>query len=75
MCKEDRDDRRIERYLVEMAEGEREAMAVALSYALRRRELEGETKLNDRVVAALAGAVRRMTSGPPIGDPGDDRVH
>ena len=75
MCKEDRDDRRIERYLVEMAEGQREAMAVALSYALRRRELEGETKLNDRVVAALAGAVRRMNSGPPIGDPGDDRVH
>ena len=58
-----------------MSEGEREAVAVALSYALRQRELEGETVLNDRVVAALAGAVRRMTSGPPPGDdPADDRV-
>ena len=74
MCKEDANDRRIELYLVELAEGEREAAAVALSYALRRRELEGETPLNDRVIAALAGAVRRMTSGPPPGEPGDDRV-
>jgi hypothetical protein len=74
LCKEDRDDRRIELYLVELAEGEREAAAVALSYALRRRELDGSSTLNDRVVAALAGAVRRMTSGPPPGEPGDDRV-
>jgi hypothetical protein len=74
MCKEDRNDRRVELYLVELAEGEREAAAVALSYALRRRELEGSSPLNDRVIAALAGAVRRMTSGPPPGEPGDDRV-
>ena len=74
MCKEDTNDRRIELYLVELAEGEREAAAVALSYALRRRELEGSTPLNDRVIAALAGAVRRMTSGPPPGEPGDDKV-
>jgi hypothetical protein len=75
LCREDADDRRIELALVEMADGEREAAAVALSYALRRRQLEGSTPLNDRVIAALAGAVRRMTSGPPPGDdPNDDRV-
>jgi hypothetical protein len=74
MCREDTDDRRIERYLVEMADGEREAMAVALSYALRRRELEGSTPINDRSVAALANAVRRMTNPVLPGDPGDDKV-
>jgi len=74
LCREDDNDRRIELYLVELAEGEREAAAVALSYALRRRELDGSSPLNDRVIAALAGTVRRMTSGPPPGEPGDDRV-
>jgi hypothetical protein len=74
LCREDTDDRRIERYLVEMSEGEREAVAVALSYALRRRELEGSTPINDRTVAALANAVRRMTNPVLPGDPGDDKV-
>jgi hypothetical protein len=63
LCRADPGDRRIELYLVEVSEGEREAMAVALSYALRRRELEGPTDLNERAVAALAGAVRRLTRG------------
>jgi hypothetical protein len=63
LCREDADDRRVELYLVQVSEGQREATAVALSYALRRRELEGSTPLNDRTVAALAGAVRRLTRG------------
>lgn len=60
LCRDDPDDRRIELYLEELAAGEREAAAIALSYALRRRELEGSTPLNDRAVAALAATVRRM---------------
>ena len=63
LCRDDPDDRRVELYLVEVTDGQTEALAVALSYALRRRELEGSTPLNDRAVAALAGAVRRMTRG------------
>ena len=60
LCREDPDDRRVELYLVEMADGQKEALAVALSYALRRRELQGSSPLNDRAVAALAAAVRRL---------------
>jgi hypothetical protein len=60
LCAEDPDDRRIELYLEELADGEREAAAIALSYALRRRELEGPDPVNERTVAALAGVVRRM---------------
>ena len=60
LCLDDPDDRRIELYLEELAAGEREAVAIALSYALRRRELEGQTPLNDRTVATLAAIVRRM---------------
>ena len=62
LCKDDADDRRVELALVAMTGDEKEALAVALSYALRRRELEGSTPLNDRAVAALAGAMRRMTN-------------
>ena len=61
LCKDDPDDRRVERALAAMAGEEKEALAVALSYALRRRELEGSTPLNDRAVAGLAGAIRRLT--------------
>ena len=67
LCRDELDDRRIELALVAMADQEKEALAVALSYALRRRELEGSTPLNDRAVAALAGAMRRLlksTSDP-----------
>jgi hypothetical protein len=64
LCRDDPDDRRIELYLEELADGEREAAAIALSYALRRRELEGQTPLNERAVAALAGTVRRMQRAP-----------
>ena len=60
LCRDDPDDRRIELYLEELADGEREAVAIALSYALRRRELDGATPLNERAVAALAATVRRM---------------
>ena len=60
LCAEDPDDRRIELYLEAMAGGEREAAAIALSYALRRRELEGPDPVNERAAAALAGVVRRM---------------
>lgn len=70
LCREDADDRRVEVYLVGMADGQREALAVALSYALRRRELEGSSPLNDRSVAALAGAMRRLLRGddPDLND-------
>ena len=60
LCRDDLDDRRVEMALVAMVDQEKEALAVALSYALRRRELEGSTPLNDRAVAALAGAMRRL---------------
>ena len=60
LCREDPDDRRVELALAAMAGEEKEALAVALSYALRRRELEGSTPHNDRAVAALAAAVRRL---------------
>jgi ABC-type glutathione transport system ATPase component len=60
LCRDDPDDRRIEVYLEELAEGEREAVAIARSYALRRRELEGPEPVNERAAAALAGVVRRM---------------
>ena len=61
LCRDDPDDRRVELYLEELAAGEREAAAIALSYALRRRELEGPEPVNERAVAALAATVRRMT--------------
>jgi hypothetical protein len=57
---DDPDDRRIEWYLEALSTGEREAVAIALSYALRRRELEGPTPLLERAVAVLAETVRRM---------------
>ena len=60
LCEEDPDDRRVERALAERSGGQREAVAVALSYALRRRELEGPTSATEREVAALAGALRRL---------------
>ncbi|MEA3077984.1 MAG: hypothetical protein QOF60_2892 [Actinomycetota bacterium] len=63
LCVEDDDDRRIEHYIQDFARGEREAVAVALSYALRRRELDGSTPLLDRAVALLASTVRRMAVG------------
>jgi hypothetical protein len=60
LCADDPDDRRIERYLQVFADGQREAVAVALSYALRRRELDGSSPVTDRTVALLANTVRRM---------------
>jgi len=60
LCRDDQNDRRVETYLEELAEGEVEAAAIALSYALRRRELEGPSPLNERTVATLAATVRRM---------------
>jgi hypothetical protein len=68
LCHDDPDDRRVEQYLVELADGQREAVAVALSYALRRRELDGATELNERAVAALAGALRRLQRSDPDED-------
>ena len=65
LCRDDPDDRRIELYLEEVADGEREAVAIALSYALRRRELEGPDPVNERAAAALAATVRRMKAGDP----------
>jgi hypothetical protein len=64
LCQDDLDDRRVELSLVAMTDGQREALAVALSYALRRREREGASDLNERAVAALAGALRRTTQNP-----------
>lgn len=64
LCGDDDDDDRIEAYLVELADGEQEALAVALSYALRRRELAGPSPGVDRAVSTLAAALRRMVSGP-----------
>jgi hypothetical protein len=60
LCAEDADERRVGRYLQGFARGEREAVAVALSYALRRRELDGSAPVIDRAVAVLASTVRRM---------------
>lgn len=73
LCMEDPDDRRVELALVAMVDVEKEALAVALSYALRRRELEGSTPLNDRAVAALAGAMRRLLK-KENGEPEEDFV-
>lgn len=64
LCRRESDDRIIEVQLVELADGEREAVAMALAYALRRRELGGREPVNDRAIAALAGTVRRMTHHP-----------
>lgn len=68
LCHDDEDDSRIECCLVGMADGEQEAVAVALSYALRRRELGrresgGPDHAVDRAVSALTGALRRMVAG------------
>ena len=62
LCRTEDDDLQVERALAEAARGEKEALAVALSYALRRRELEGSTHVNDRAVAALAATLRRMNA-------------
>ncbi len=62
LCGDGEDDRSIERHLVEMAGGEREAVAVALSYALRRRELGGPDHGVDRAISTLAGALRQMAT-------------
>ena len=74
LCKDELDDRRIELALVAMADQEKEALAVALSYALRRRELEGSSPINDRAVAALAGAMRRLlkSTTPINGEDAED---
>jgi hypothetical protein len=61
LCADEPDDRRVELALEELAGGEREAVAIALSYALRRRELEGPVPVNERTIAALAATVRRMS--------------
>jgi hypothetical protein len=60
LCAGEPDDRRVVLALEELADGEREAAAIALSYALRRRELEGLVPVNERTIAALAATVRRM---------------
>lgn len=70
MCRDSHDrssdGRAVELAVVELAAGEREVVAIALSYALRRRELDEASgrptsdPVNDRAVAALAAAVRRM---------------
>lgn len=62
LCEDDPNDGRIEWYIEELCEREREAVAVALSYALRRRELEGSSPPVDRSVALLAAVVRRMST-------------
>ena len=67
LCRREKDDRLIEVQLVQLADGEREAVALALSYALRRRELGGQEPINDRAIAALAGTVRRMAKAPDQG--------
>jgi hypothetical protein len=59
-CRTDPVDLSVEQSILDLAAGQREALAVALSYALRRREREGPTQLNDRAVAALANALRRL---------------
>jgi len=64
LCRREKDERLIEVQIVQLADGEREAAAMALAYALRRRELGDLTSVNDRVIAALAGVVRRMASTP-----------
>ena len=70
LCRDDPDDVRIEGYLEDLADGELEAVAIALSYALRRRELEGPDPINERAAAALAGTVRRMRRSSPDADSG-----
>jgi len=62
LCRDDPDDDRVAWHLEAIADGEREAVAVALSYALRRRELDGATALIDRTIALLAATVRRMSA-------------
>ncbi len=64
LCRREADDRLIEVQIVTLADGEREAAAMALAYALRRRELGDTSELNDRAIAALAGVVRRMANPP-----------
>ena len=64
LCRREKDERLIEVQIMQLADGEREAAAMALAYALRRRELGDLTSVNDRVIAALAGVVRRMASTP-----------
>ena len=68
-CRDEPDDRKVELAILEVADGQKEALAVALSYALRRRELEGSTPLNDRTVAALAASVRRLNKPDNGEDP------
>ncbi len=64
LCRREKDDRLIEVQIVQLADGEREAAAMALAYALRRRELGDVSEVNDRSIAALAGVVRRMAPPP-----------
>lgn len=64
LCRREKDDRLIEVQIVQLADGEREAAAMALAYALRRRELGDVSEVNDRAIAALAGVVRRMAPPP-----------
>lgn len=64
LCRREKDDRLIEVQIVQLADGEREAAAMALAYALRRRELGDVGEVNDRAIAALAGVVGRMATPP-----------
>jgi hypothetical protein len=64
LCLDGSDDRTIETKLIELAEGERETVAMALAYALRRRELAGSDPVNDRAIAVVAEVVRRMVHHP-----------
>ena len=60
LAENDPDDGRIQRYLVELAAGQREAVAIALSYALRRHALEGPSAAVDRAANRLRAALRAM---------------
>ncbi len=64
LCLAEDDDQVIEAKLIELAEGEREPVAMALAYALRRRELDGSDPVNDRAIALVAEVVRRMAHNP-----------
>lgn len=72
LCRDDPDDLRVELYVEELAESNREAVALALSYALRRRDLDGSEPVIDRTIGTLAAIVRRMPRQDHAAEDGED---
>ena len=62
LSRDDADDCRVEHYLAELAGGQREVLAMALSFALRRQALN-EDPVTERAIARLEATLGGAAPG------------